>query len=147
MNENEFWIRYFQSALFARHRAQAPKAGEVPKPDALFDPYLDAEDDARAPIKSRDEAVDRLVDLNATDQDHYRGGNSLDVTMQQGRTKGVTGLIRSFNDHSERVLNMSLLVALVSVQVLCSYHSRGQPTAKKQRAFEGAEESQVSGVR
>ena len=43
MSEAEFWERYFSSKLFDRHRASSRNS--VAKEDAIFDKYLEREDD------------------------------------------------------------------------------------------------------
>jgi transcription initiation factor TFIIH subunit 1 len=47
LSEGEFWKRYFQSKLFDSHRAsiRSTAAQNFVKEDAIFDKYLEKEDD------------------------------------------------------------------------------------------------------
>lgn len=70
LKEAEFWNRYFQSRLFSQYRSSARNAGEVYRPDAIFDRYLGEEDDELEPRHAVDDAGNRLLDLAATAEDH-----------------------------------------------------------------------------
>jgi len=59
-------------------------------------------------LKPRNEKVQLILDLAATEEDHEDTGNSKDVTMQAGKRRGVLPLIRRFNEHSEKLLDSAL---------------------------------------
>ncbi|KAL5507412.1 TFB1 [Sanghuangporus vaninii] len=107
LSEAEFWKRYFQSRLFHRHRASVRSSATqfVIKDDSIFDKYVEEEDDGLEPRRQRDDEVDLLVNLLATQEDHTETGNLKDSTMQAGKQKATLPLIRKFNEHSERLLN------------------------------------------
>ncbi|EJD02865.1 uncharacterized protein FOMMEDRAFT_140693 [Fomitiporia mediterranea MF3/22] len=107
LSEAEFWKRYFQSKLFNRHRAsiRSSAAQHVVKDDPIFDKYVEEEDDGLEPRRQRDNDVEMLVNLLATQEDHSETGNQKDTTMQAGKTRAALPLIRKFNEHSERLLN------------------------------------------
>lgn len=131
LTEADFWKRYFQSKLFNAHRAsiRSAAAQHVVKADAIFDRYLEKDDDGAPlvftmslndeltltcvfaelePRRQRASGVAFSVDLGATLEDHDETGNSRDITMQAGRQRGALPLIRKFNEHSERLLNSAL---------------------------------------
>ncbi|KIJ49672.1 hypothetical protein M422DRAFT_777594 [Sphaerobolus stellatus SS14] len=110
LSEGEFWKRYFQSKLFDSHRASIRSSAtqNFVKEDAIFDKYLEKEDDGIEPLKRKNAKVDLLVDLEATAEDHPETGNDKDITMQAGKQRGALPLIRRFNTHSERLLNSAL---------------------------------------
>ncbi|KZT52260.1 hypothetical protein CALCODRAFT_525450 [Calocera cornea HHB12733] len=123
MSESAFWARYFQSALFNQNRASTRSSApqHIVKPDPILDRYLEPDDDGSAPRQIFSTAVDRLLDLGATEEDHEETGNERDVTMQPGRERGILPLIRRFNVHSERLLQQAL----------------GEAPAGKRRKLEG----------
>lgn len=49
LSEGDFWGRYFQSKLFNAHRAsiRSSAAQHVVKEDAIFDKYLEKDDDGK----------------------------------------------------------------------------------------------------
>ncbi|KAF8520410.1 hypothetical protein BU17DRAFT_65427 [Hysterangium stoloniferum] len=110
LSEGEFWKRYFQSKLFDSHRAsiRSTAAQNFVKEDAIFDKYLEKEDDGLEPRKRKNTSVGLSVNLEATQEDHPQTGNEKDVTMQAGKQRGALPLIRRFNQHSERLLNSAL---------------------------------------
>ncbi|KAL1743376.1 hypothetical protein HDZ31DRAFT_83465 [Schizophyllum fasciatum] len=110
LSEAQFWKRYFSSKLFHAHQAsiRSSAAQFVAKEDAIFDKYLEKDDDGLEPRRPRTETVSLLVDLTTTSEDHGEAGTTKDITMQAGRQRGAIPLIRKFNDHSERLLNAAL---------------------------------------
>ncbi|KAM5530768.1 hypothetical protein V8D89_015575 [Ganoderma adspersum] len=125
LSEGDFWGRYFQSKLFNAHRASIRSSAvqHVVKEDAIFDKYLEKDDDELEPRKLREERVDTFIDLGATFVDHDETGNEKDVTMQAGKQRAVLPLIRKFNEHSTRLLDTAL----------------GGPTVKRRRLDTGDE--------
>jgi transcription initiation factor TFIIH subunit 1 len=114
LEEAEFWHRYFHSKLFDRHRTTGRSsltagAGGSIKDDAIFDKYLEDEDDDLEP-KNLPKASDvyRLLDLAATEEDHGETGNAKDYTMRAGSQRKSLPLMRRFNEHSERLLTQAL---------------------------------------
>ncbi|KAG8907947.1 RNA polymerase II transcription factor B subunit 1 [Tulasnella sp. 403] len=110
LTDQEFWSRYLQSKLASRNSASARGAASehTVHDDAIFDKYLEKEDDGIEPKYQREHVKRRLVDLDATTQDHPETGNTQDVTMQAGKQRQALPLIRRFNEHSERLLNTAL---------------------------------------
>ncbi|KAF8304970.1 hypothetical protein DL93DRAFT_2089951, partial [Clavulina sp. PMI_390] len=106
LTEAEFWERYFSSKLFDRHRASSRNS--VAKEDAIFDRYLEKEDDDVEPLRPTNRRVQLMLDLEATEGDHGETGNDRDVTMRAGRRKNAVPIIRRFNEHSERLLQSAL---------------------------------------
>lgn len=87
MSEPEFWKRYFESRLYYNHKAsvRSSAAQHVIKEDPIFDRYLEPVDDGMLvnlfsyliniaqglePRHGRQIAVNKLVDLVATQEDH-----------------------------------------------------------------------------
>lgn len=113
LGEGDFWQRYFHSRLFDRHRASGRGAGLSGaggniKDDAIFDKYLEDEDDDIEPKNMRQDDVYRLLDLAATEEDHGETGNAKDFTMRAGSQRKSLPLMRKFNEHSERLLESAL---------------------------------------
>ncbi|KZV97754.1 hypothetical protein EXIGLDRAFT_811339 [Exidia glandulosa HHB12029] len=110
LSEEQFWKRYFSSRLFNAHRAsiRTAAAQHVVKDDAIFDAYLEPEDDQLEPRRPHAGGIDVFLDLGATREDHGETGNDPDVTMQPGKQRAVLPLIRRFNEHSERLLTSAL---------------------------------------
>lgn len=114
LEEAEFWHRYFHSKLFDRHRTTGRSsltagAGGSIKDDAIFDKYLEDEDDDLEPKNlPKYDDVYRLLDLAATEEDHGETGNAKDFTMRAGSQKKSLPLMRRFNEHSERLLTQAL---------------------------------------
>ncbi|KAJ4477000.1 hypothetical protein C8J55DRAFT_476242 [Lentinula edodes] len=137
LTEAEFWTRYFRSKLFNAHRAsiRSAAAQHVVQDDPIFDKYLEKDDDAELePRRQRDDKVELFVDLGATREDHEQVGNEQDITMQAGRQKGALPLIRKFNEHSERLLNSALQVALFNIPFKCAYQIfRGEGSSTKRK--------------
>ncbi|KAF8829097.1 hypothetical protein HHX47_DHR3000893 [Lentinula edodes] len=136
LTEAEFWTRYFRSKLFNAHRAsiRSAAAQHVVQDDPIFDKYLEKDDDELEPRRQRDDKVELFVDLGATREDHEQVGNEQDITMQAGRQKGALPLIRKFNEHSERLLNSALQVALFHIPFKCAYQIfRGEGSSTKRK--------------
>lgn len=116
LEEAEFWHRYFHSKLFDRHRTTGRSsltagAGGNIKDDAIFDRYLQDEDDDLEPKNlPRQADIYRLLDLAATEEDHGETGNAKDFTMKAGSQRKSLPLMRRFNEHSERLLTQALYV-------------------------------------
>ncbi|KZS93922.1 hypothetical protein SISNIDRAFT_453637 [Sistotremastrum niveocremeum HHB9708] len=110
LSEAVFWQRYFQSKLFYSHQASIRSSAtqHFVKDDPIFDKYLQVTDDGLEPLRQRNEHVEKIIDLMATQEDHAETGNEKDMTMQAGRQKGALPLIRRFNEHSERLLQSAL---------------------------------------
>jgi transcription initiation factor TFIIH subunit 1 len=89
LSEEEFWKRYLQSKLYHSHRASIRSVAtqHVVNADPIFDQYLEKADDGRSffffagrppsdplpelePRKQRDDAVESLIDLVSTREDH-----------------------------------------------------------------------------
>lgn len=118
LDEQQFWSRYFQSKLFNRNRTTNRAVVETIHDDAIFDLYLDEEDDQLEPKNLQVEHIYRLLDLAATEDDQHEITNRADFTMRAGGQKSSLPLMRRFNEHSERLLNSSLFVSLFSS---CTY--------------------------
>ena len=110
LSETDFWIRYFHSHLFARHRASSRQDANEAKNDEIFDKYLDDIDDDVIPKKPLNRSVyNNLIDLNSTQVDKVENsGNVNDITMQPGKVKSALPLMRRFNEHSSRLLSNTL---------------------------------------
>lgn len=57
LDEQQFWSRYFQSKLFNRNRTTNRAVVETIRDDAIFDLYLDEEDDGKLSSQSLEEAT------------------------------------------------------------------------------------------
>ncbi|GAA96985.1 uncharacterized protein L969DRAFT_90393 [Mixia osmundae IAM 14324] len=108
LSEEQFWLRYFQSKLHERNRASARNSDSLMKDDPIFDKYLDLPDDDLEPQNPIDEPIYPLLNLEATSNDHEETGNTRDYTMQAGKQKGSLPLMRRFNEHSQRMLDIAL---------------------------------------
>ncbi|TIA87502.1 hypothetical protein E3P99_03142 [Wallemia hederae] len=108
LNESDFWIRYFHSHLFARHRASSRQDANEARNDPVFDQYLEDVDDGLEPRHLDRPVFDRLLDLGSTHYDHNEHGNALDITMQAGKVKAALPLMRRFNEHSQRLLDATI---------------------------------------
>ncbi|KAJ1021675.1 hypothetical protein NDA16_003811 [Ustilago loliicola] len=104
-----FWTRYFQSKLYHRLRTSARSAASehIVQDDPIFDQYLTEEDNQLEPRK-RFNPHDRLLDLQATEEDHGETGNEKDWTMRAGAERRTLPLMRRFNDHSQSLLDSAL---------------------------------------
>ncbi|SPO30153.1 related to TFB1 - subunit of RNA polymerase II transcription initiation factor TFIIH [Ustilago trichophora] len=109
LDEGSFWTRYFQSKLYHRLRTSARSAASehIVQDDAIFDQYLEEEDDQLEPRKMFN-PHDRLLDLGATEEDHGETGNGKDWTMRAGAERRTLPLMRRFNDHSQSLLDSAL---------------------------------------
>lgn len=108
LSETDFWIRYFHSHLFARHRASSRQDANEARNDPVFDQYLEEADDGIEPKHAQRPVYDRLLDLGSTQYDHNESGNALDITMQAGKVKAALPLMRRFNEHSQRLLDATM---------------------------------------
>ncbi|MBW0507291.1 hypothetical protein O181_047006 [Austropuccinia psidii MF-1] len=108
LTDQTFWTRYFRSKLFNRHRSSARQSGDAVKDDAIFDKYLDDDDDGIEPKNINTREVYKLLDLAATEEDHVESGNQSDWTMRAGSQRSSLPLMRRFNEHSQRLLDASL---------------------------------------
>jgi transcription initiation factor TFIIH subunit 1 len=108
VDEGQFWKRYFESSLWEQHRASVRKTAAddgMRKRDDIFDVYLEDPDwDPQPRRKIPDGAVERYLDLAATEEDHGDATMIKDVTMQAGKERGTLPLIRRFNAHSEKLV-------------------------------------------
>ncbi|CBQ69882.1 related to TFB1-subunit of RNA polymerase II transcription initiation factor TFIIH [Sporisorium reilianum SRZ2] len=109
LDEGSFWTRYFQSKLYHRLRTSARSAASehIVQDDPIFDPYLTEEDNQLEP-RRRFNPHDRLLDLQATEEDHGETGNEKDWTMRAGAERRTLPLMRRFNDHSQSLLDSAL---------------------------------------
>ncbi|KAJ1020821.1 hypothetical protein NDA18_005671 [Ustilago nuda] len=109
LDQATFWSRYFQSKLYHRLRTSARSAASehIVQDDPIFDSYLEEEDDRLEPRKQFD-PHDRLLDLQATEEDHGDTGNQKDWTMRAGAERRTLPLMRRFNDHSQSLLDSAL---------------------------------------
>lgn len=109
LDESAFWTRYFQSKLYHRLRTSARSAASehIVQDDPIFDQYLTEEDNQLEPRK-RFNPHDRLLDLQATEEDHGETGNEKDWTMRAGAERRTLPLMRRFNDHSQSLLDSAL---------------------------------------
>ncbi|KAI5476432.1 RNA polymerase II transcription factor b subunit 1 [Pseudohyphozyma bogoriensis] len=108
LDGQQFWTRYFQSKLFNRNRTTNRAAVNTIKDDPIFDKYLGEEDDDLEPKNLQPQAIFRLLDLAATEEDQHEVTNRADFTMRAGGQRASLPLMRRFNEHSERLLNQSL---------------------------------------
>ena len=109
LDENTFWMRYFQSKLYHRLRTSLRSAASeqhLPSDD-IFDKYLEAEDDGLEPRQPRN-PHDALLNLASTEEDHTATGNIQDWTMRPGFDRRTLPLVRRFNKHAESLLTSSL---------------------------------------
>lgn len=109
LDEGSFWTRYFQSKLYHRLRTSARSAASesLVQDDAVFDQYLEEEDNGLQPRRQHN-PHDRLLDLGATEEDHGETGNGKDWTMRAGAERRTLPLMRRFNDHSQSLLDSAL---------------------------------------
>ncbi|TKY88129.1 hypothetical protein EX895_002839 [Sporisorium graminicola] len=109
LDEGSFWTRYFQSKLYHRLRTSARSAASehIVQDDPIFDPYLTEEDNQLEPRRIFN-PHDRLLDLQATEEDHGETGNEKDWTMRAGAERRTLPLMRRFNDHSQSLLDSAL---------------------------------------
>ncbi len=109
LDEGSFWTRYFQSKLYHRLRTSARSAASehIVQDDPIFDPYLTEEDNQLEPRRQFN-PHDRLLDLQATEEDHGETGNEKDWTMRAGAERRTLPLMRRFNDHSQSLLDSAL---------------------------------------
>lgn len=109
LDEGSFWTRYFQSKLYHRLRTSARSAASehIVQDDPIFDPYLTEEDNQLEPRRYFN-PHDRLLDLQATEEDHGETGNEKDWTMRAGAERRTLPLMRRFNDHSQSLLDSAL---------------------------------------
>ncbi|SPO31208.1 related to TFB1 - subunit of RNA polymerase II transcription initiation factor TFIIH [Ustilago trichophora] len=109
LDEGSFWTRYFQSKLYHRLRTSARSAASehIVQDDAIFDQYLEEEDNQLEPRRVFN-PHDRLLDLGATEEDHGETGNGKDWTMRAGAERRTLPLMRRFNDHSQSLLDSAL---------------------------------------
>lgn len=109
LDQASFWTRYFQSKLYHRLRTSARSAASehIVHDDAIFDAYLEDEDNELQPRREFN-PHDRLLDLQATEEDHAETGNEKDWTMRAGAERRTLPLMRRFNDHSQSLLDSAL---------------------------------------
>ncbi|KAG8863526.1 RNA polymerase II transcription factor B subunit 1 [Tulasnella sp. 330] len=113
INDQQFWSRYVKSKLASRNSASARGAASehTVQDDAIFDKYLEKEDDGKPHFQPRHQmgpVSEKLIDLDATAEDHPETGNNQDITMQAGKQRQALPLIRRFNEHSQRLLDSAL---------------------------------------
>ncbi|KAG8981540.1 RNA polymerase II transcription factor B subunit 1 [Tulasnella sp. JGI-2019a] len=110
INDQQFWTRYVKSKLASRNSASARGAASehTVQDDPIFDKYLEKEDDDYQPRRQMGPVSKRLIDLDATAEDHPETGNNQDITMQAGKQRQALPLIRRFNEHSQRLLDSAL---------------------------------------
>ncbi|KAI8887742.1 hypothetical protein K501DRAFT_241856 [Backusella circina FSU 941] len=104
MTEQNFWKRFLASEFF--HRSRGGR-NQMTAYDDIFDKCLQEEEDENSrPPAMRMDRIKYDINLAATEEDHLDGGNAPDFTMRAGRDAKVLPLIRRFNRHSMRVLEI-----------------------------------------
>ncbi|GAA5807349.1 hypothetical protein MFLAVUS_000707 [Mucor flavus] len=106
MTEQNFWKRFLASQFF--HRSRTGGRSQTTPYDDIFDRCLQEEDDenSKPPPMSRLDKIRFDIDLSRTAEDHLESGNAPDFTMRPGREAQSLPLIRRFNKHSSRVLEV-----------------------------------------
>ncbi|KAI8082394.1 hypothetical protein BDF21DRAFT_262007 [Thamnidium elegans] len=106
MTEQNFWKRFLASQFF--HRSRTGGRSQTTPYDDIFDRCLQEEDDenSKPPPMSRLDRIRFDIDLSRTAEDHLESGNAPDFTMRPGREAQSLPLIRRFNKHSSRVLEV-----------------------------------------
>ncbi|CAO3638956.1 unnamed protein product [Cunninghamella echinulata] len=106
LSEQDFWKRFLASEFF--HRSRTGGRSQLAPYDDIFDRCLQEEDEenAKAPDMSQMDRIQRIIDLEASIEDHVESGNAPDFTMKPGRDEQVLPLIRRFNRHASRVLEI-----------------------------------------
>ncbi|OBZ83977.1 General transcription factor IIH subunit 1 [Choanephora cucurbitarum] len=108
MTEQAFWKRFLASEFF--HRSRTGARSHLAPYDDIFDRCLQEEDDenSKPPSMTRMDKIRFDIDLSRTEEDHMESGNAPDFTMKPGREVQSLPLIRRFNRHSSRVLEVPL---------------------------------------
>ena len=100
ISEKEFWTKYLASKYFHRNRVSAKETSD------LFDEYMNEDENDVLPIDGLNvSALNRLIDLSTTTEDHIETGNRPDSTMRPGRVEKSLPMIRRFNRHSSIILH------------------------------------------
>ncbi|CAO3614392.1 unnamed protein product [Cunninghamella blakesleeana] len=106
LSEQDFWKRFLASEFF--HRSRHGARSQLTPYDDIFDKCLQEEEDenSKAPDMSKMEKIQRIIDIEASIEDHIESGNAPDFTMKPGSDDQVLPLIRRFNRHASRVLEI-----------------------------------------
>ncbi|ORX62646.1 hypothetical protein DM01DRAFT_1002662 [Hesseltinella vesiculosa] len=106
LSEQHFWKRFLASEFF--HRSRSGGRSQLTPYDDIFDRCLEEEnaEDARGPDLALLENIKQTINLEASREDHDESGNAPDFTMVPGKTEQVLPLLRRFNRHSSRVLDI-----------------------------------------
>ncbi|KAI9022233.1 hypothetical protein CLU79DRAFT_177661 [Phycomyces nitens] len=105
LSEQQFWKRFLASEFF--HRSRTGGRSQLTPYDDIFDRCLQEEDDENSKAPEILDKIKRVIDLTATEEDHGECGNAPDFAMKPGENLQVLSLIRRFNRHSMRVLEIS----------------------------------------
>ncbi|KAI8461187.1 hypothetical protein BY996DRAFT_8432418 [Phakopsora pachyrhizi] len=92
------------------YNKNVPPSSDLVKDDEIFDKYLGDNDDGIKPKNINFKEVYKLLDLAATQEDHLETGKSQDWAMGAGNQMSSLPLIRRFNQHSQRLLDSSLIM-------------------------------------
>ncbi|OAD74734.1 hypothetical protein PHYBLDRAFT_61213 [Phycomyces blakesleeanus NRRL 1555(-)] len=104
LSEQQFWKRFLASEFF--HRSRTGGRAQLTPYDDIFDRCLQEEDDENSKAPEILDKIKRVIDLTATEEDHGECGNAPDYAMKPGENLQVLSLIRRFNRHSMRVLEI-----------------------------------------
>ncbi|KAI7868323.1 hypothetical protein BDF14DRAFT_1795356 [Spinellus fusiger] len=104
LSEQQFWKRFLASEFF--HRSRTGGRSQLVSHDDIFDKCLQEEEYENSKAPEILETIKRVIDLTATEEDHGESGNAPDFAMKPGENAQVLSLIRRFNRHSMRVLEV-----------------------------------------
>ncbi|RKF55043.1 General transcription and DNA repair factor IIH subunit tcf-29 [Golovinomyces cichoracearum] len=103
LNDMEFWSRFFLSRLFKKLKGE--RMVETDNCDAIFDKYLDANNNLSLRNKQHAMHIPHIIDLegNEENQGGSKSGNRKDFTMRPGSSAKVP-IIRTLNSLSEKIM-------------------------------------------
>ncbi|TQS38274.1 hypothetical protein Golomagni_01224 [Golovinomyces magnicellulatus] len=103
LNDMEFWSRFFLSRLFKKLKGE--RMVESDNCDAIFDKYLDANNNLSLRNKQHAMQVPHIIDIegNEENQGGSKSGNRKDFTMRPGSSAKVP-IIRTLNSLSEKIM-------------------------------------------
>jgi transcription initiation factor TFIIH subunit 1 len=103
LNESEFWSRFFLSRLLKKLKGE--RIVESDSNDAIFDKYLNANEEDNRGSRLQAEHVPHVIDIegNEENQGGTKSGNQKDFTMRPA-PPAKAPIIRTLNSLSEKIM-------------------------------------------
>lgn len=103
LSDSEFWQRFFSDSKLLKS-LKGERILDSDPPDAVFDKYLNFDEEAERAKQLALAHVPHIIDLEGNEQNHsQQKGNRPDYTMRPSTHKDVP-IMRALNDMSEKML-------------------------------------------